>query len=94
MGGRDLFWADSNAVKNGIAAPDTRLTIDCLQDLFIPLIPWVDQKPIGLGERGRAQVLRVPLEGRAGAETDPAQNAVDVGVDLLRLPFFHQIFGM
>jgi len=36
--------------------------------------------------------LRVPFEGRTYPETDPAEDAVDIRIDLLLLLLFHQVF--
>ena len=53
MSGRDLFWTDFHAIKNGLATPHPLLVIYRLQNLFIPLVPWINQKTISLGQHGR-----------------------------------------
>jgi len=92
MGWGNLFRTDLHAIKNSVAAPHTLLAIYCLQDFFIPSVPWIHKKPKGLRQHGRSQELRICFKCRAGSETDTAEDAVDVGIHLFTFFFLHSIF--
>jgi len=94
MGGRNLFRTDSHAIKNGLATPHALLGIYRLQNFFIPSVPRVNQKTISLGQHGRPPKFGVLFKSRAGSEADAAEDAVDVGIDLFTLLFFHHIFHL
>jgi hypothetical protein len=94
MSGRDLLRAYLHTIKDGLAAPDTPLAVYGLEDFFVPLIPGIDQKTISLSQHGRPQELRIQLECRAGPEADPAENAIDIRVDLLPFVLWHNIFRL
>jgi hypothetical protein len=53
MGGRDLFRAGFHTPENRITPPNPGLTICHFKNLFHSLIPWIDQKTIGLCQQGR-----------------------------------------
>ena len=92
MGSRDLLEAGLDAIKNGLAAPHPALAVDGPEDLFIPVIPGIDEKAVGLGQHGRPQELRIQFETRADPKADSTENAVDIGVDLSPFLLIHRVF--
>jgi hypothetical protein len=92
MSGRNLFRTNFHTIKNSLTTPHTLLGIYCIQNVILPPVSWISQKTISLGQHGGPQKFGVFFKRRASSEADAAEDAVDVGIDLLTLHFFHQIF--
>jgi hypothetical protein len=90
--GRNLFRTDLHTIKNGLAAPHPLLVVHRPQDFLIPSIPGIDKKTISLGQHGGPQEFGILFKCRASSETDAAEDAIDIGINLLTLLFVHQIF--
>ncbi len=91
MGRRDLFGTNPHALKDGIATPHTTLAIYGLEDLFKPPVSGISKETINLGQYGRPHELGVPSKSRACSIADPAEDAVNVWINLLSLILIHYV---
>ncbi len=91
-GRRNFLGANPHAFKDRVAPPKALLGVHGLEDLVKPLLSRIDQKTIGLGQDSRPEGLRISSKSWTHAVADSAEDAVDVGVDLLAFFLAHSVF--
>src|SRR6476620_332833 len=79
----DASRAGFGAVEGGAAAPHAFLVVQDLQAHVAGVITGSEDEPVGVHDRGRAEVLAVRPEDRAGRRARGAQDALGGVVEAL-----------
>src|SRR4029434_7462180 len=83
LGDLDAAGAGVGAVEGGPAAPDALLVVEHVQPLGGGLVTGVEDEPVGVDDRRRAEVLLVGPVHRAGGGAGGAQDALGGVVEAL-----------
>src|SRR6188768_2427716 len=83
LGDLDATRARLGAVEGRAAAPHALLLVEDLQALLGALVPRVEDEPVRVDDRGRAEVLPVTPEHRARRGARRAQDALGGVVETL-----------